>query len=312
METYPESARELWFSDGTPQGTLFLQKLSDDRIDHATVFNNEFYFSARIFDTADHALFKSNGSTEGTYPVFVGDIPVTSYPLNKILVACGDYLYFGVENSYGTIVQLWRTDGTVEGTIQMVSETEGLINYIIELSCFKNTLIFTQYPKLGNIWLTAGDPDKVYSLDINVVNGSSSLSTIYNLTEGENNVFFSGSEPSSGSELYVAHPLNIIADSNLADSDNDGVIDMFDECPDTPEGEEINNVGCAQSQLDDDSDGVTNDLDQCPYTLPNEIVDVQGCSVLDLLDSDLDGVNDTFDLCPNTTTGELVLSLIHI
>lgn len=49
----------------------------------------------------------------------------------------------------------------------------------------------------------------------------------------------------------------------IKDSDNDGISDKFDLCPKTPEGYEVDTVGCP---LDDDNDGVVNEEDKCPKT----------------------------------------------
>lgn len=81
-----------------------------------------------------------------------------------------------------------------------------------------------------------------------------------------------------------------------ADSDNDGVTDDMDQCPNTPEGVQVNSVGCA---LDSDGDGVPDRADQCPNTPAGTPVDAQGCA----LDSDNDGVTDDIDECPNTPAG---------
>ena len=58
------------------------------------------------------------------------------------------------------------------------------------------------------------------------------------------------------------------------DSDGDGVIDDKDQCPDTPHGVAVNEVGCP---LDSDGDGVTDDKDQCPNTPQGAKVDSDGC-----------------------------------
>ncbi|DAC48477.1 MAG TPA: OmpA family protein, partial [Candidatus Thalassarchaeaceae archaeon] len=50
------------------------------------------------------------------------------------------------------------------------------------------------------------------------------------------------------------------------DTDQDGVTDDIDLCPNTDAGAEINLIGCAQNQIDSDWDGVMNDADQCPNT----------------------------------------------
>ena len=82
------------------------------------------------------------------------------------------------------------------------------------------------------------------------------------------------------------------------DSDNDGVIDIYDQCPETPIGEVVDEYGCPLSQLDSDDDGVTDDTDECPDTPEGSEVNEIGCA-----DTDEDGVNDNSDNCPNTQIG---------
>ncbi len=77
----------------------------------------------------------------------------------------------------------------------------------------------------------------------------------------------------------------------LADSDNDGVADGSDLCPNTPGGETVDAEGCSESQLDDDGDGVTNDVDLCPNTEGGVSVDTDGCAS-NQRDSDGDGWSD--------------------
>ena len=89
------------------------------------------------------------------------------------------------------------------------------------------------------------------------------------------------------------------------DSDSDGVPNSADICANTPEGEEVDEVGCAQSQLDDDNDRVNNNIDQCPNTPEGESVDEAGCAQSQL-DDDNDSVNNNIDQCPNTPAGEEV------
>jgi len=80
------------------------------------------------------------------------------------------------------------------------------------------------------------------------------------------------------------------------DSDNDGVADSLDKCPNTPEGAVVDTNGCP---LDSDHDGVYNGLDKCPNTPEGAVVDTNGCP----LDSDHDGVYNGLDKCPNTPAG---------
>ncbi len=86
-----------------------------------------------------------------------------------------------------------------------------------------------------------------------------------------------------------------------ADSDNDGVTDDKDMCPNTPAGVKVDASGCP---LDDDHDGVPNYKDECPNTPSGVEVDSRGCEVQK--DSDGDGVVDALDKCPDTPAGVAV------
>lgn len=80
------------------------------------------------------------------------------------------------------------------------------------------------------------------------------------------------------------------------DTDGDGVYDYLDRCGDTPNGVVVDTCGCP---VDSDGDGVPDHLDKCPYTPKNTPVDSHGCP----FDADGDGVPDYADKCPNTPEG---------
>jgi OOP family OmpA-OmpF porin len=80
------------------------------------------------------------------------------------------------------------------------------------------------------------------------------------------------------------------------DSDDDGVADDDDLCPETPQTVIVDQFGCP---VDIDNDGVPDYLDKCPNTPANIPVDVDGCPV----DSDGDDVPDYLDLCKDTPEG---------
>jgi OmpA-OmpF porin, OOP family len=77
---------------------------------------------------------------------------------------------------------------------------------------------------------------------------------------------------------------------NKKDTDNDGVSDRKDNCPDSPAGIEVDQSGCP---LDRDNDQVYDYLDQCPDQLGLKSLD--GCP-----DRDNDGIADKNDRCPDT------------
>ena len=64
-------------------------------------------------------------------------------------------------------------------------------------------------------------------------------------------------------------------DATERDTDADGVVDAEDQCPGTPQGNSVNNVGCA----DLDGDGVFSNVDNCSNTEPKWTIDSEGCAV---------------------------------
>lgn len=83
------------------------------------------------------------------------------------------------------------------------------------------------------------------------------------------------------------------------DSDKDGVPDMFDREPDTPEGVKVYGDG---TSVDTDGDGVPDHKDVDPFTAKGAKVDASGREI----DSDGDGIPDSRDMEPNTPKGTLV------
>jgi len=82
----------------------------------------------------------------------------------------------------------------------------------------------------------------------------------------------------------------------VIDSDNDGIANDADRCPDSAAGTVVDSQGC---ERDSDRDGVADSQDRCPNSPTDKKVDTDGCE----LDSDNDGVADSRDSCPNSPTG---------
>jgi len=82
------------------------------------------------------------------------------------------------------------------------------------------------------------------------------------------------------------------------DNDSDGISDLLDQCPDTPEDFDgfKDEDGCPD--IDNDGDGIRDELDECPNEAEDidEFQDEDGCPDPD---NDGDGVLDTEDKCPN-------------
>lgn len=81
-----------------------------------------------------------------------------------------------------------------------------------------------------------------------------------------------------------------------ADTDADGVLDIWDVCPDTELGTQVGSTGCPlrDREADGDGDRIPDSKDECPNTRKGNAVDLRGCT----LDSDRDGVMSGEDRCP--------------
>jgi OOP family OmpA-OmpF porin len=87
----------------------------------------------------------------------------------------------------------------------------------------------------------------------------------------------------------------------VIDSDNDGIHDVFDQCPYSEAGVEVDETGC-EIFVDSDRDGITDRKDLCANTPQGAPIDSYGC----IRDLDGDGVTDDIDECPNTVSGAAI------
>ena len=102
-----------------------------------------------------------------------------------------------------------------------------------------------------------------------------------NATPNQNFQFVSWGGNGNGSNsnplvVTINSNITLIAEFKLIDDDNDGLTDALDNCPDTPEGESVDENGCGDSQKDSDGDGIMDDKDLCPDTPENTDVNEDG------------------------------------
>jgi OOP family OmpA-OmpF porin len=94
-------------------------------------------------------------------------------------------------------------------------------------------------------------------------------------------------------------PAPVVAAAPI-DSDGDGVTDDMDQCPNTPVGTPVDEVGCP-IPVDSDGDGVTDDIDECPDTIKGALVNDVGCGY------QLSGVVYGFDSAELSDDGKQIL-----
>ena len=117
-------------------------------------------------------------------------------------------------------------------------------------------------------------------------NNQGNIGTTYRDIPNYTNLRFNfniGNDEELAEPLYWVNPLNQVIDDltelkarpvlDLTDTDGDGIIDMLDQEPDTPEGAPVDTRGVA---LDSDGDGVFDYEDGEPYSPPGMTVDSRG------------------------------------
>ena len=112
----------------------------------------------------------------------------------------------------------------------------------------------------------------------------------------ENNEFIA----SVGVAMPFGDKAQPVVSTQILDSDNDGVMDRLDKCPNTPPGTQVDGSGCplqvsapvsfSEKECpikidlpDEDRDGVEDSVDQCPGTPCDFSVDSKGCPIKAIL-----------------------------
>ena len=149
-------------------------------------------------------------------------------------------------NENTTAVQTFEADETVTWSITGTDASLFTINES------KGVLVFNAAPDYE---LPAdGNTDNDYVLTITAEDASGNVSTL---------------------------SLTVTVVDLFEDEDGDGIEDHEDQCPETPEGDVVDENGCGLTQKDSDNDGVNDAIDECPETPADQKdnVDAKGCAI---------------------------------
>jgi ELWxxDGT repeat protein len=203
------TGRELWSTDGTEDGTSLVRDINPaaaDALPSVFVrFGDALYFRAQDGVTGLE-LWKTQGTEETTvqvidlHPGAEGSIP--TFP-----TVFRDALYFSADDKFtpglGWDRELWRTDGTAEGTERISDINPGPAASIpSELMRLGNLLIFKagNAEQGGELWKTDGSEAGTQIVaDMNAGAGSSFPT---NLTRAGRQMYFAANDGSTGRELW--------------------------------------------------------------------------------------------------------------
>lgn len=183
----PGKGSELWKSDGTASGTSLVKDLTPGE-NSGNPFalvskNNYMYFT--YYGTPNSFIYRTDGTAGGTEVA----ASVTGYIHSYIVTDNGNIIYY-IYNSLTLTNQLWKSDGTVAGTVLLAN---GLNLYNSNYNFQKGT--FSGIVSIGNsvyffaldntsssgyeLWKTDGTPGgTVMVKDINPGANSSAQSTL--------------------------------------------------------------------------------------------------------------------------------------
>ncbi|CAM1370024.1 ELWxxDGT repeat protein [Tenacibaculum xiamenense] len=198
---------DVWVSDGTASGTNHLQSFGDNLdsdIRFTTILNDELYFVAKSPTSFRKAIYKTDGTVSGTAILFDGANHPTMPDLDiDLIMTCGGYVYFPVQNSYKTEKELWRTNGIITEQIAGPDTTDFL--FIRNLTCYENNLLYLAESFPHKIWITNDNLNLPLQLDINIPNGPNfeNNDSIEEMGATVNHLYFRARNDISGNELYV-------------------------------------------------------------------------------------------------------------
>ncbi len=227
---------ELWRSDGTAAGTVRVRDLNPGNAPSFPSGLTALRQGVVVFAADDgvHGVepWRSDGSEAGTFPLgdlFVGPASSITAPTEPDIrfTAAGHHAFFVAEDAtHGR--ELWRTDGTVEGT-RLVRDVFAGTGHAFApqvtggLTAIGPLLLFAAFePDTGlELWRSDGSERGTQRVQ-DIARGPTSASP-YGLTAAGVSVFFAANDHVRGVELWAA-PRRALNPACAGDCDEDGAV----------------------------------------------------------------------------------------
>ncbi|MBX3740625.1 MAG: cadherin-like domain-containing protein [Akkermansiaceae bacterium] len=187
--------RNLWKTDGTAEGTVKLGAFNDASL--LTCVGGQLFFNAG-------GLWKSDGTVEGTTLVR-SDVSLTnslsSSGQGSNIVLLDGIMYFAGRNATsGT--ELWRSDGTSEGTFIVKDITPGQNASFPKSLSVVGSRIFFICNGGKTLWKSDGTPNG--TVLVKEFPSTVSTASFHNLIATESLLYASASDGTTGHELWIS------------------------------------------------------------------------------------------------------------
>lgn len=199
----------VWSSDGTLAGTTKVKPLIISYNPFVEANNKLFFAGTRTVGKGTE-LYAIDGITNTAY--LVKDIYSGPGSSNTYNLAGGDTLiYFTADDGiHGT--QLWKSNGTSEGTKRILTTPDIGSSYVANFTTVHNELFFTIN---GGLWQSDGTNAGTHIVDdVNLLN----VTQLSNLTAFDNKLAFTALGPSADYELYVGDAGSEMFATNKSDA----------------------------------------------------------------------------------------------
>lgn len=193
--------RELWRSDGTPDGTYLVKDIYADgplSPQQLTAVSPLLYFTA---NDGFHGweLWRSDGTLTGTF--MVKDIHATDTSAPSWLTNVNETLFFVADDGlHGT--ELWRSDGTFTGTVMVKDINSNGSSEPRELVAFQEMLYFSANDGVHGYELWRSDGTLTGTVMVRDIQPGSGGSSARQLTAVNDQLLFSAYSSASGYELW--------------------------------------------------------------------------------------------------------------
>jgi uncharacterized repeat protein (TIGR01451 family) len=209
---------ELWKSDGSQAGTVRVKTLATGSlpfgVNQAANVNGTLFFvlAGGLFEDPIHSLWRSDGTEDGTFAIAAG----SGTPYLYLTELNGALLF--ARGTYGSGVELWRSNGTSAGTVLVKDIRPGPSGSgPSSLRNVNGTLYFNADDGLTGRELWKSDGTAAGTVRVRDIQPGAGSSTPTSFTLSGPTLYFAADDGSTGRELWAF--LRGVADLSVSKTD---------------------------------------------------------------------------------------------